>query len=181
MHYKFLILFSSFCFITGLLFFAYMQDLIIIRRPFVHETAAGQQVTKKEVTLSFWHHHTWHHEKRELLWHENLGTNTQILINHLLTLLAEEQITPKRATVQSVLIAPSGRTAYVSFDRAPYRKEDITFTKWMCIEALLKTVRENIRDIDTIQFLVNHKTWHDQHLDFSKPWPIEGFMKRSPA
>jgi hypothetical protein len=175
---KNLALFSSFCLIAGLLFFAYMQDIIIIRRPFGHETVAGKSITKKEVSLSFWHHHKWHHEKKELLWHENPGVNIQLLINNLLALLEEEQINQKQAVVQSVLIAPSGHTAYVSFDRLPATQEETTYDIWMLIEGILKTVRENTGDIDTIHFLVDHKTWHDQHLDFSKPWPIKGFINK---
>ena len=175
---KSLILTCSICLVIGLIFFAYMQEIIIIRRPlFTTEQGTVIHTTKKEVPLSFWHNNTWQQEKKELLWHENLGTNVQNLINNLLKLLEEEHIKHKKASVQSVLIAPSGRTAYVSFDRVPYAKEDTTYDKWLFIEGILKTVKKNTSGLDAIQFLVNHTAWVDQHLDFSKGWPLDGFYK----
>jgi len=156
-----------------------MQEIIIIRWPFLTpESRTITSTTKKEVSLFFWHNHIWHQEKKEILWHETTSTNIHNLINNLFILLEEEQIMPKKTSVQSVLIAPSGRTAYVSFDQSPFLKNHITYEKWLIIEGILKTIRENSTDIDTIQFLVRHTPFHDQHLDFSKPWPITGFHKQ---
>jgi hypothetical protein len=176
---KSLIITCSICLALGLIFFGYMQEIIIIRRPlFTTESVVTACTGKKEVTLSFWHHHKWHQEKKELLWHANTGTNIQNLINNLLTLLQEEQVTQTKASVQSVLITPSGRTAYVSFDLPPWAQEDTTYTKWLFIESILKTTRDTIEDLETIHFLINHTLCEDQHLDFSKAWPITGFYKQ---
>jgi len=179
MNTRSLIITCSICLIAGLIFFAYMQEIIIIRRPLLMtESRRTTSVSKKEVLLSFWHNNKWHHEKKELLWHENTGTNVQNLINNLLTLLEEEHIKHKKVLVQSALVAPSGRTAYVSFDRAPWAKEATTHNKWLFIESILKTVRDTVNELDAIHFLIDHKTWEDQHLDFSKAWPTNGFYKQ---
>lgn len=176
---KSLIITCSICLIFGLIFFAYMQEIIIIRRPlFSIDSASGAATDKKEIMLSFWHNHTWHQEKKELLWYEDIGTNVQNLINNLLTLLEEEHITRTKVSVQSVLITPSGRTAYVSFDHAPWTQEEPTYIKWLLIESILKTVRDANEDLETIHFLINHALCEDQHLDFSKAWPITGFYKQ---
>jgi hypothetical protein len=44
------------------------------------------------------------------------------------------------------------------------------------IEGLLKTLRENDIKIQRIHFLLHHQPLVDYHLDFSHPWPLEGFL-----
>jgi len=82
----------------------------------------------------------------------------------------------KKITVQTVLLSTSDQVAYLSFDSDPLSKESSTFDKWMLIEGLLKTIRENSVRLQQIQLLVHHQLMQDPHLDFSKPWPVDGFL-----
>ena len=66
--------------------------------------------------------------------------------------------------------------AFISYNQAPFNEQDNTLTKLMIIEGLLKTLRQNNITINSIQFLTNHQPMQDDHLDFTIPWPIQGYM-----
>jgi hypothetical protein len=83
----------------------------------------------------------------------------------------------KKVSLQSVVPSPSGVEAYISFDRNPFTKNQSTYEKFMWIEGLLKTVRENGIQLQSIYFLVHHQPLTDFHLDFSNAWPISGFIQ----
>lgn len=175
---KYIIL-SSIMIILGVLYAAYAYNLIIIRLPYSSSTPHTEHTSlittsKRKIPLFFWHNDTWNKEETELIWSTNSQKNLHYVIDSWLTLLEEENIQEKRIALQSVAIY--NNQAYISFDRNPFDKEMATIEKLLWIEGLLKTVRHNNADIQTIQFLVHHKVLHDYHLDFSNPWPIEGFF-----
>lgn len=178
-NYSFLLLFCI-PVIMGILFFAFLQNWIIIRLP---TTATHKQhaptITKKTVQLIFWHNNKWNTEKTDLIWSEKKDHNLYYLINSWLSLLDEEEIMTKKVSLQTALLVSSGQEAYLSFDRNPLDKERSTFDKWMWIEGLLKTIRENNITIQKVRLLVHHQPLHDNHLDFSKPWPLIGFIKNN--
>ncbi len=177
MHSKHLIITCILCLISGMLFWCYMQEIIIIRRPIISPQHSPISCTKKEVSLFFWSRNKWYAEKTELIWSQNQNSNVQQLVDSLLALMHEEQIMHKHTMIQTILSSPDARTVYISFARCPFAKEDTTYHKWMLLESILKTIRENGIPIDFIHFLINHSPIHDPHIDFSKPWPILGFCK----
>ncbi|MCX5922710.1 MAG: hypothetical protein NTX86_05295 [Candidatus Dependentiae bacterium] len=174
-----LIALSLICAVVGALLYALHQEWIIIRStPTADHVALQEQaqtaIAKKKVTLYFWRNAAWHHETIELIWSDNKAENLQYLINSWLTLLNEEALMTKKVSLQAVLLG-SQDMAYVSFDRYPFSKEATLHNKWLLIEGLLKTIRENGIKITGVHFLVNHKPLIDPHLDFSKEWPLSGF------
>lgn len=174
-----LIIISGACFIIGALVLAYTQDWIMFRFPSAQsetlETTKNLRARKKQVNLLFWHDKKWNTERVDILETDDTSLTLQHLINRWLSLLAEDHIMSKKVTLQSVLIASNGQ-AYLSFDRTPFDEQSSTHEKWMWIEGLLKTVRENNIHVQSIHFLVHHQNMKDYHLDFSKPWPLSGFL-----
>lgn len=170
------------CFISiaiGILFFVLQQEIVIINYPNTRmEQNLSIKATKKLVKLIFWHQNKWKTETQELIWHNDTSKNIYYLINNWLTLLDEEKIMNKKVSLQSVLLSPSEHEAYLSFDRNPFSKQQTTFSKWMIIEGLCKTIRKNNITLQQIQLFVCHKPLQDLHLDFSKAWPINGFLNR---
>ena len=164
---------------AGMLFYAIQHEWIIIRKPShgknEQQNSVAPSAIKKKVTLYYWHHTKWNSEKIEIVWLESKAQTLQVLINSWLNLLDDEQIMEKKVSLQATMVDQSGN-AYISFDRSPFPKSGTTYAKLMWIESLLKTIRENDIKIQGIQFLVHHKPLHDYHLDFSKPWPINGFI-----
>lgn len=161
-----------------MLYFAIEHEWIIFRTPTRNAfTINTHHITsKKQVNLFFWNRQSWKKETQELLWTEDTARNIQHLINAWLSLLDEEKLLKKKIGLETALLSPSGHEAYLSFDRNPLSKEQTIFEKWMIIEGLLKTLRENEVSLQRVQLLVHHKPLNDRHLDFSKPWPLGGFM-----
>ncbi len=167
------------CSITGMIFFAMKNELIIINYPTItpQPVINVEPVSKKQVNLIFWQHNQWKTESHDLLWTHNRQQDLHRLINAWLTLLHEENNMEKKVTLHTVLLSASDQIAYLSFDSDPLSKESATYDKWLFIEGLLKTIRENNISLQQIQLLVQHQLMQDPHLDFSKPWPVNGFLQ----
>jgi len=167
-------------FIFGSLFFSIYHGWIIVRYPSykseVKQSLRSMKSSKKKVLLEYWHKKKWNKEKIDLLWTDDKSKNIQYLINSWLTLLDEEGAMKKKVSLQAILLSSSGNKAYLSFDRNPFSKGCLTFDKLMWIESLLKTLRENGVQLQSVYFLVHHQIMEDYHLDFSNPWPICGFL-----
>ncbi|MGB8366732.1 MAG: hypothetical protein WCD44_00070 [Candidatus Babeliales bacterium] len=170
--------FLFFCVIAGMLFFAIKNEFIIFNIATITQEVSNEKpASKKEVHLIFWQNNQWKAENHDLLWTHNKQQDLHCLINTWLTLLHEENNMEKKVTLHTVLLATSDQTAYLSFDSDPLSKESATTGKLFFIEGLLKTIRENDISLQEVQFLVQHEQMQDPHLDFSKPWPINGFFQ----
>ena len=163
--------------LLGLILFAYAHNIIIIRYPFssshLDTTTHLPTITKKKVTLHYWHNNSWNNEETELLWSSDKAENIRYLINNLLALMHEEEALSKKITCESVMLCPTGNEAFLSLDRNPFCKESSTFEKWMIIESILKTIHGAEIPIQSVRFLVHHKPLHDYHLDFTNSWAIQ--------
>lgn len=169
----------SLCLITGLLgtvFFAYQCEWLIVRSPQIGTTRSNQVKIKKNITIHFWHDDRWHSEKQDLLWSNDTADNLYYLITNWLNTLDTEEITSKKVALQTATISPSGTDAYLSFDHNPLQPEWSTFQKWMWIEGILKTVRDQRLPIQNLYILVHHKPLIDRHLATNNAWPISGFI-----
>lgn len=170
------------CLITGFFVYAITNDWIIIRLPYNISSykPTPQRTTQcKKVHLYFWHENHWISEDTNIIWNHKTAENTKNLINCWLNLLDEEGIMQKKVTVQSVSLSQSKTEAYMSFDQNFLPKESSTFIKWMTIEGLLRTIRENKIQLQKINFLVHHKMLSDNQLDLTNAWPIEGFLQNA--
>ncbi len=132
---------------------------------------------RKKAVLMFWRHDRWAKETVELVWPADTAQALTYLLNSWFIVLDEEHITEQKITVQSVLLANNNTQALISFDRTPFAKESSTFAKWLLLEGLLKTIRENGVAITDVVFLVRHQPLRDYHLDFTNPWPVSGFFE----
>lgn len=187
------------CVIGGALFYAINQEWLFFfcaRTPStITKGGTAKESTsvasRKKVSLIFWRHDRWAKETVELVWPADTAQALTYLLNSWLSLLDEEQVLGQKITVQSVLLAHNGTQALISFDHSPFAKESSTFAKWLLLEGLLKTIRENsvlthtnsaprctngvaIREV---VFLVRHQPLRDYHLDFTNPWPVSGFFE----
>jgi hypothetical protein len=172
----------SACLVGGILFYAINREWLFF---FCAHTRNAEQLCKencsvaarKKVSLLFWRHDRWARETAELVWPKDTAQALMYLTNSWLELLDEEQVLGQKITVQSVLLADNDAQALISFDHNPFSKESSTFAKWLLLEGLLKTIRENNVPIREVVFLVRHKPLRDYHLDFTNPWPIKGFFE----
>ena len=167
------------CIIAGIFLYAITNDWIIFSLP--HQISDPEQseklsIERKPMQLAFWHNKKWDRESIQMIWSNKTENNTKNLTNAWLNLLDEEGFMDKKVTVQSASLSHSKNEVYISFDQNPLTNESSTFKKWMWIEGLLKTLKENKKPVQSIYFLVHHKTLIDDQLDFTNSWPIEGFL-----
>ncbi|HEV2600859.1 MAG TPA: hypothetical protein VGT41_01045 [Candidatus Babeliales bacterium] len=177
--YKKLIIFSAIALCIGFITYAYFNHWIIIAYPrsqthTTHSPIPGYQ--KKKITLCYWHNNNWRTENSDLLWSNNKVDCITYLIRAWLSLLEEETATNRSIALQTAILTSSQQELFLSFDRKPFGPESNTHTKWMWIEGLLKTIRLNNLDIQRVTFLEHHQPLQDDHVDFSNPWPIKGFL-----
>ncbi len=162
----------------GAFFYLWLHEWIVIHRP-QHATSVRKiSSQKKNVLLHYWKNNSWYKESDEIMWPSQSCLAVQQLINRWLHLLEESELIAKHVGVESVAQAPNHQTLYISFDRYPLSKEWSMFRKWMFIEGLLKTIREQSPSFREILFLIRHQPMHDIHLDFSHPWHISGYLER---
>jgi hypothetical protein len=163
----------------GIIYFAINHEWILIRHPLAYDQYQPKHSanTKKECLLSYWHNNEWHHEKITLIWKDNVAYNCKQIINELLSLWYEEHIINKKIVLESAMTSQSGQELFLSFSRNLFDKEESLFTKWMRIESILRTLRNQGTKVTNIRFLVQHQPLRDRHLDFSQSWPIHGFME----
>lgn len=170
---------SGLSLLLGILLYAYLQEWIIVCWPGNKGSGISllQAGTKKKVTFSYWHNSAWHQEMQELVISTNTSESLQALVSGWLVLTEQEGISDKKVSLQTGLLSSGDRYAYLSFDRNPLPTECSTFTTWMWVEGLLRTLRENGMSFQGVYFLVQHEPLQDDHLDFSNPWPLTGFLK----
>lgn len=167
-------LIGSGLFLLGIICYAVYHEYIIInpKKTFL-AIQTESLINKKKVQLSIFKE-TWHHDYVQLLISGNSAHNAQLLINRWLENALDENIIKKKTVLQNSFVTHSNELI-LSFDRSPFAKESSTFDKWMIIEGILKTIKENIPAIKKVRFLIAHQPLIDPHLDFSNVWPVEGF------
>lgn len=177
--YYYLILTSL---LFALFFYALNNNIIIFRSPFTQNLEStlfqNRLITKKTIPLWYWHNERWNKEETEIIWDQDEAKTVQHILNAWLTMLDEEAITPQKISLQSVAITVSGNEAVLSFDQSLFNQESPILQKLYIIESLLKTLRATSIKLKSIYILAQHKTVDDAHLDFSKPWPLSGYLEK---
>lgn len=167
-------------FLIGMLFYAWYNEIIILRIPSKSSVAAVKSglTTRKKTKLYYYKDGAIKSEEKELLHatDNNLAT-IQTIVTAWLTFLDDEEHWPKRLSLQNVLLDLSGTNASLSFDQKPFSSEQSMQIKLHWVESLLKTVRDAGLPITSVRLFVHNKPLDDQHLDFSHPWPITGYTK----
>lgn len=176
-NYKIFIVSFTFC--IGMIFFMISNQWLIIHINTGRSAIEKKTLTieKKPLRLHFWKEGKWNYEDTEILWSQDITHTLIHSANRWFSLLDEEGLHSKKIIAQNASLSSSGTIAYLSLDRYPFENESSAYEKYMLIEGLLKTLRENTLPITHICFLVHHKPLNDYHLDFSHPWPLKSFLK----
>jgi N-acetylmuramoyl-L-alanine amidase len=140
---------------------------------------AHRNHSSQTVTISCWSQGQYKNEQKTLLWSSSACEGIAQLIQAWLSFMDEEEQLAHPCFLQAVSISSSGGEAFISFDRSPLSSSWSTYNSLMTLESLLKTLRDNGIKIGSYRFLENHQSLQDNHLDFSKSWPLEGFLEQS--
>jgi N-acetylmuramoyl-L-alanine amidase len=168
----------SFC--IGILFFVlYQQWFILNPALFAQEKSSisSSALEKKIIALIYYDNESWKSEDKEIIWSPITEKNATYILQSWLNLLDEESLITKKTNIQTTLLSPSKKELYISFDRPPFRQEDDTHTKHILLESILATLRNSPLGIESVHFLVHHQPMQDDQLDFSRPWPVSGYLE----
>lgn len=180
MNIKHISILSLLCCLCGSIFYVIQKELVVFRfsQTILDQShpAWATNAHKKEITCYFWHNNNWQEEKKECIWSNSKEANLKKIVAIWLTTLDQEQLTTIKITAQLVALNTSGYQAFISFDHHPLPQNGPLYLKLMWIEGLLKTIKKSGITIQSVQFLHNHQPLQDNHLDFSQPWPITGFI-----
>lgn len=169
-----------FCFIVGFAFHAYQKEWIVFLLP--HKIAHMQTQTtvetysQKKIELFFWKHEKWQKEHNSIIWSSDIARNVKTITNGWLMLLEDEKIIDTDIQLLSAIIS-SNKELFLSFNKDLCNAQSSTYAKLMVIHGLLKTLHENKIPVQSIRFLVHHQILIDDHLNFSIPWPITGYLQ----
>lgn len=162
---------------ASLLFFAYQESWILFMLPHKKQIQNLPTETKpKSATLYFWKYEKWSFENVSYITSQDPAHNIKTIAHLYFQLLDDETIIHNDITVNSVVLHQNQQIAFISFNQSPFNPEDHTQAKLMIIEGLLKTLRKNNITVPSIQFLTNHQPLKDDHLDFTVPWPLQGYI-----
>ena len=175
---RYLYLISLGTLLCGGLLFAYRNNWIILRTPWGHSTVQQtHDAEKKKITISHYGRHGLVSEPHHMVWHaEHIPLNALRLTNGYLTTLYEEALLDKKIQLQHASTSTTQQELLLNFSHDLFPEAAPIYEKWMIVEGLLKTIRDELPTIKQVRLLVNHKPLVDHHLDFSKSWPVEGFL-----
>lgn len=162
--------------LVGSLFYAITHNIIIIRYPpnYTIKTAHGG-LNKELMRFTYWKGTVPVHEWRHIIQDEEDIVNAQRIIAMYWTIIEDNGLFPSRIQVQSTATDRTGKVLLCSLSDNPCNTEASTLTAWLLIEGLILTLRELMPQFQKILFLVNHEPLVHPTLDYSCPWPFEGF------
>jgi hypothetical protein len=176
---KYIILGGLFLFV-GMFFFLLQRNWLIIRwvgfwgKEKISTEVKKNISTKKIIRLFYWKDDRFQNEEVSVVWFKNVSENIKHTINNWLAFLYEERILARTVLLESVAVADGGAVAILSFDQSFLSREWSIQKKWRTIESLLKTLSQAKFSIQSIMFLVKYHKMEDDHIDFSRTWPMGG-------
>lgn len=175
MEKNFYYILSGSIFIFSILFYLFYSETIIIYwNRGGYNTQKIDLMDKKKCALYYWANNNWVKEDVDVIWGTNKIKSITNLIESWLNLLEEENISDKKIGLQSISLDHSN-SLYINFAQPIFKKNLSTYAKLLWVQGLLKTLQANTQ-IKTVQFLLRHRPLSDRHLDFSKPWPVTGYL-----
>lgn len=164
--------FSIISFGIGLfLFFIHNNKIIIIQKP--------QDVpipVKMQKTIPFYYavDDILKKEDHPIIWDTEPEHTIQTIVTEWFHFMHQEGYVPKKIYAKSVAYNPKRNEIYIDLSDFPFGKNHSTAKKILFIESLFKTISV-VPGITTIMLLCDEKPLIDPHLDFSYPWPIDGY------
>jgi hypothetical protein len=169
-------------FVVGACFFLVRQNWLVVhwvpsysRSEDAFGVLGKKTAPKKTVSLMFWKDGKLQKETASFLWLASKAEIVKLVLGNWLTLLYEERVLAKGVNIESVALSSSEQEVYISFDQLPFLREWSIQKKWQLLDGLSKTVCACGLGVRLLVFLVRHETMQDDQLDFSQPWPVDGF------
>jgi len=172
----FVIIATSIAAIVGVVTYAWFNHrLIITYKPHHTHYTTGKPIATQTAHIRYILHNTWHSEERTIISCNNTEEHALRITQEWLAVMQEHDAVVQPCHVQSTVSSSTGHIVYISFDHIPFSKQSSLYSKWITVESLLETLRINGVQNQSVHLFVDHQPIQDDHLDFTYPWPSEGF------
>ena len=162
-------------FCIGSLLFFYQESWIIINIPTTQDVTVLGNISSKQsknITIYLWKKDRFEQELSEIFITNNQAQTIQQIVYHFFANYEDMVNSDKQILVQSVILSPSEKQAFISLNHTPFSTQSSTFEKYMIIKSLLKTLLEADLTITHVYLLVQHQPLIDRHLNFQVAWPL---------
>jgi len=127
---------------------------------------------KKKITLYYWKDGVRKREQSSFISLLNKTDDLKLLVGDWLLFLYEERVLSKRIKIETVALSSSKQEAYLSFNQSLCAREWSIRKKWQLINGLCQTIAHAHVGVRSLFFLTNNEAMSDEHLDFSRSWPV---------
>ena len=169
--------------VFGLLLFFLKRDMLIIRwtgsieKDHLARLKKVASVQRKKIKYYFFKDDAFHHEDGEMIWRSSdLSKSVTQLVGDWLTILQGQQLISNTVFLKSVAFSFGNEEVFLHFNKTFLSDDASIMKKWHIIECLFKTLRGAGLRVQGVRFFVEDKLLEDDHLDFSQPWSITGFL-----
>lgn len=170
------------CFFLGLLTLLVKRHWLIVHwvpaytRSDVSVSQSSKHIVhRKKIALYYWKEDGLKREVDSFVWRGDVAEDLKVIVGSWLSFLYEERVLPKRVGLESIALGKSKHELFLSFNHYPFVRSWSIRNKWQLLNGLCRTIVGLNLGVQTILFLVNHEQMQDDHLDFSQPWPVDGF------
>jgi hypothetical protein len=176
-----LILISFGFLLFGLFFFLIRRQWLIFRwipiKSIERPTSffCKHRVFRKKILLYYLNDGLAETEPIEPIWGDSKESNIKSFVGSWFSFVYQERLISKRVLLESVALSESGDELFLSVDQPFLDKNWSIHKKYCLIDCFLKTIANSGLKIQLVTFLVKHEKMYDDHLDFSRPWPVSGF------
>lgn len=165
--------------LIGFLTFCYLESWIIFMLP--HQTTTIDQTVKntisQDINIYFFKHNRWQQETTKIIINDDKAQNLHHILSNFFIVLDDEQITSELIVVESVALNSTQTEAFISLSHNPLPAQASTHDALVIMQALLKTIKLNNIELQSVRFLVHHQPLMDHRINFHHSWPMCGYLK----
>jgi|GEM_PF-4801094 len=169
---------SAMATVIGIVMYAYFNEWIIFRNPWHVQYDVipdGTSPRQHRCNLFFWQHQRWQREQIMVTAPACAQERMMALMQAWGHEAYERNMLHKPCIVQSVILDARSGCAYISFAATPFDENESTHVQLIILESLLKTIHCNeIPEIKSVRFLINHAPWESAYIDGHTTFPITG-------
>ncbi len=163
---------------AGFLLFCFNRSIIVFRWPHNSYQDEHENTTHhKTIACSYWKDRKLITEQRVVLWYTTPTKNLVVVVNEWLSLAQSEHVVDPDVLFQDGAFGLKKGDVLLSFSQKLFYEGASTEEKLQIVFSLFKTLKDSGILVLAAMLLTSHQPMQDDHLDFSFPWLIDGYVR----